>query len=371
MGNYDNLIDKIRNRDDYGIFFKNEMEETYFKNKLKEFSVNISGLESEKKDAEKNIEKWLNEIPENEKSDLDEELKKSSDQNASKQKHYDRNITIFAGGGLSFIAILLIFSTVCASTNFCVVEVTEEIDGVYQTNKKQTNLPLQILESQFMIVLVGTVIAPVIVRVLKEKYDLQVEVSQISMIMQDAISTVKMYSKEANKLRDDQGKLSESAKQNLRNLAFSSLKSNYTAKKYASLISNVGVQVFDKAIENAVQQGKLERLPLEKEQILAIFKQSIDALPQIVEWQNLDPSIKEQFIKGHIRKLLSNVGIEGWAHRSLEEYFDAEVNQRLLAAALADKKTILDKLDDQNRYLKYTSIVVDAVSDSLAHKDKP
>ena len=219
-----------------------------------------------------------------------------------------------------------------------------------------------------MIVLVGTVIAPVIVRVLKEKYDIQIEESQISMIMQDAISTVKMYSKEANKMRQSNGQLSEQAQKSLRDLAFTSIKTNYTWDKYNSIISNVGVQIFDKAIENAVKQDKLERLPLEKKQILDIFKQSIDALPQIIEWQKLDSEVKVQFIDGHIRQLLTNVGVDGWAYKTLAAYFDAEINERLVAAALVDKDTVIKKLDEKNRYLKYTSLIVNSVSASIAKK---
>ena len=107
-----------------------------------------------------------------------------------------------------------------------------------------------------------------------------------------------------------------------------------------------------------------------KQQILEVFKQSIDALPQIVEWQKLDPSIEELFIEGHIRTLLANVGVEGWARKTLDQYFDAEVNQRLLSAAIADQKTILSKLDD-NRYLKYTSIIVNSVTDSITKNNQP
>jgi hypothetical protein len=95
-------------------------------------------------------------------------------------------------------------------------------------------------------------------------------------------------------------------------------------------------------------------------------------LPQIVEWQKLDDGVKEQFIKGHIRRLLSNVGIDGWAYKALEGYFDVETNKRLVAAALADKNTILDKMDSENRHLKYTSIIVNSIGESITkNTNKP
>lgn len=360
------IISNAKKKIDYKKIIKTEDEEKFLEEKLNEFSHEINEINEDKRKAAENIQKWYDEFDGEGKSDLDKELNKPANENASKTKHYERNITIFAGGGLAFIAVLLILSAACASTNMCVATITETVDGIEKISTKQTNLPLDILQSQFMIVLVGTVIAPVIVRVMKEKYDIQIEESQISMIMQDAISTVKMYSKEANKLRQSNGHLFESDQKKLRDLAFTSMKTNYTWEKYNSIISNVGVQIFDKAIESAVKQGKLERLPLEKNQILEIFKQSIDALPQIVEWQKLDPKIKEQFIEGHISKLLTNVGIDGWAHKTLGEYFDVEVNKRLVAAAIADKDTILKKLDSENRYLKYTTIIVDSISESIS-----
>ena len=346
------ILTNAKKHDKYSEIIKEE-EEKFFADKLDEFSKDIDDLTRDKTKSAADIKKWYDEYGKN-KACLDDELDtEKNPTNASKSKRYERNLTIFAGGGLAFVAVLLIMSAVCASTNQC----------------NGTNIPLEILQSQFMIVLVGTIIAPVIVRVMKEKYDIQIEESQITMIMQDAISTVKMYAKEANKMRQPNGQLLESDQKQLRDLAFTAIKTNYTLEKYQSVVSNVGVQIFDKAIENAVKQDKLERLPLEKKQILEIFKQSIDALPQIVEWQKLEPKVKEQFIDGHIRKLLTNVGVDGWAYKILEEYFDAEVNKRLVAAALADKDTILKNLNtDENRYLKYTSLVVNAVSESMAKK---
>ena len=49
------------------------------------------------------------------------------------------------------------------------------------------------------------------------------------------------------------------------------------------ITANVGGQVFEKAIESAVASGKLEKFPLEKKQVEELIKQSIDAVPAIVE----------------------------------------------------------------------------------------
>ena len=348
------VLTNAKNHSKYSEIITSEEEEKIFSEKLNEFSNDVDDIKKDKETAAKNIEKWYNEYGKD-KACLDDELKTDKKpENTSKPKRYEQNLVIFAGGGLAFVAALLIMSAVCASGDQC----------------NGNNIPLQILESQFMIVLVGTIIAPVVVRVMKEKYDIQIEESQVAMIMQDAISTVKMYSKEANKMRDSNGVLSADDQKDLRNIAFTAIKTNYSWDKYRSVVSNVGVQIFDKAIESAVKKDQLERLPLEKKQILEIFKQGIDALPEIVEWQKLDPKVKEQFINGHIRKLMTNVGVDGWAYKTLEEYFDAEVNERLVAAALADKDTILKKLETENRHLKYTSIIVDAVTDSMGKKTK-
>jgi len=127
----------------------------------------------------------------------------------------------------------------------------------------------------------------------------------------------------------------------------------------------VGSQIFEKAIERAVESDKLERFPLEMAQVENIIKQSIDALPQIVEWKNLNDNVKNAFLGNHVKRLMANVGVEGWAHTALEGIFDAEVNKRILAAAIADEKKLLKKLDTKNRHLRYTSTVLEAVGESL------
>lgn len=92
-----------------------------------------------------------------------------------------------------------------------------------------------------------------------------------------------------------------------------------------------------------------------------MIKQSIDATPAIVEWQKLDEKAKNIFIDGNIRKLLQNTGINGGSYKVLENIFDAEANKRLVNAALIGKDSIIEQLDAQDPYLKYTSTVIDAV----------
>jgi hypothetical protein len=198
-------------------------------------------------------------------------------------------------------------------------------------------------------------------RVLKEKFDIDLTEKQVDMIMNDGIKSVTMYANEADKLRDANGYIPRKYQKTLRDKAFNSLRENYNDEKYADLAASVGAQVFDKAIENAVTSGKLERFPLEKKQIEELIKQCIDATPQIVEWQKLDEKAKNTFIDGNIRKILQNTGIDGWSYKALENVFDAEINKRLLGAVLILKDNVLAEIDSKDPYLKYTSTVIDAI----------
>lgn len=323
--------------------------------------------------------------PQNPQGVLDDELEnKDNDpnkgaKNAAEKKWYASNQIIFASILAAIFVGLLASAGVCASTDYCGVESQALVDAngnpvfnngqpVMQTVPR--NAPLEILQSQFMMALISAIIAPVVVSVIKQKFDIQIEQSQVEMIMSDAVKAVKLYQNEANKLRDENGKIPPVYQTKLRDLAFDSIKTNYDPKKYKEVISRVGAQVFDKAIEEAVKRGWIERFPLEKQQVEAIIKQSIDAIPQIVEWIDLDESVKNSFLDGHVRRLLANLGFEGWGLTKLNEIFEAEVNKRLAGAAIADAEGIAKLLDtpgagNNNRYLKYTSTVMLAAGQSL------
>jgi hypothetical protein len=217
----------------------------------------------------------------------------------------------------------------------------------------------QILESNVMMILVSTFVAPVAAKLLKEKFDIDITEKQVDMIVNDGIKSVTMYSNEADKLRDANGHIPRKYQKTLRDKAFNALRENYDKEKYKELAANVGAQIFDKAIENAVTSGRLERFPLEKKQIEELIKQSIDAVPAIVEWQKLDDKVKIIFIDGNIRKLLQNTGINGWSYKALETVFDAEVSKRILGAALVQKDSLFDTVESSS-YLQYTSTAIDA-----------
>lgn len=310
----------------------------------------------------------------------DENDPKKGPKNASEKKWYASNQIIFASILGSVFVGLLMSSGVCGSTDYCGVESRALLDangnpvfnnGQPVIERIPRNLPLEILESQFMMALISAIIAPFVVSVVKQKFDIQIEQTQVEMIMSDAVKAVKLYQNEANKLRDENGKIPPVYQTKLRDLAFDSIKTNYDPKKYEEVISRVGAQVFDKAIEGAVKRDWIERFPLEKQQVEAIIKQSIDAIPQIVEWKNLDESVKNSFLDGHVRRLLANLGFEGWGLTKLNESFEAEVNKRLAGAAIADAQGLAKLLDGQgtgnnnNRYLKYTSTVMSAAGQSL------
>ena len=243
-----------------------------------------------------------------------------------------------------------------------IVNVSED-DSVEKPTKETVtrNPATEILESNMMMILVSTFVAPVAARILKEKFDIDVTETQVSMIVDDGIKSVTMYANEADKLRDANGYIPRKYQKALRDKAYNALRENYTADKYKDLVASVGSQIFDKAIENAVQSGRLERFPLEKKQVEELIKQSIDAVPQIVEWQKLDDEAKNTFIDGNIRKLLQNTGINGWSHKALENVFDAEMSKRVMGAALILKDNVLKEIDSKDPYLKYTSTAIDAI----------
>jgi hypothetical protein len=223
----------------------------------------------------------------------------------------------------------------------------------------------QILESNVVVILISTFVAPVAAKLLKEKFDIDITEKQVDMIVNDGIKSVTMYSNEADKLRDANGHIPRKYQKTLRDKAFNALRENYDKEKYKELAANVGAQIFDKAIENAVTSGRLERFPLEKKQIEELIKQSIDAVPAIVEWQKLDDKVKIIFIDGNIRKLLQNTGINGWSYKALETVFDAEVSKRILGAALIQKDSLFDTVESSS-YLQYTSTAIDALLERKA-----
>ena len=335
-----------------------------FTKKYSEFIDDENFIVEVKSATNKNIKNWEKDIKEKWESDplrdkkypienppdiLIEETDHKSP--SAKKKNFGTWMMALLIGVLTLIGVLMTLSIICANDNYC----------------GKTNVPLQILESQLMLVLIATIIGPILAKILKEKYDIQIEEGQINMIMNDALNTVKMYAKEANRLRDKEGKISDTDKKRLRNLAFTSMKTNYDITKYKDLVASVGSQVFEKAIEKAVDIDRSERLPLEKKQVEEIIKQSIDALPQIIEWKDLDEDVKNTFLDGHVKRLLANVGVEGWARTALADVLDAEANKRVFAAAIAEQNHLLKNLGD-NKYLKYTSTVLSAVEESMLKK---
>ena len=297
------------------------------------------------------------------------------------KKNFPQYMNVIAGGSIGGILGLAVMSLLCigCSTEILSVEETVTINSNtgdilneeksdITTKTIHKNPATELLESEIMLILISTFVAPVATRVIKEKFDVEITEKQINMVMQDGIKSVAMFSKEADKLRDKNGHIPRKYQKTLRDKAFTALRENYDTSKYKDVAANVGSQVFEKAIESAVASGKLEKFPLEKKQVEEIIKQSIDAAPGIVEWQKLDEKAKHIFIDGNIRKLLQNTGINGWSYKALENVFDAETNKRLVSAALFGKDTIIEQLDSEDPYLKYTSTAIDAV---LEREPKP
>lgn len=274
-------------------------------------------------------------------------MEEDGSKKAEKAK-FSNYMNYIAGTTLTVIGILMILSIGCVEWKLCTVD---------------SNPYIQILESNFLMVLVGTVVGPIVSKYLKEKYDIQIKAEQIAMITQDAVKTVSMYSKAANELRNDDGKIPEEEKKKLQDLALSSIKDNFGDDKYKELLASLSGQAFKKAIDYAVAQKYIESFPLEQKQVEKIIKQSIDAVPYIIDWKEIDPKVKETFIRGYVKGLLQNTGANGWAYNALEGVFDAEVNKRIAAAAVADVKGMIKK-NENDAMKKYSSIIADSILDA-------
>jgi len=287
----------------------------------------------------KKTEKELNEIETPKK--LKDDQKKTAE-----EKKFSRYMDYIAISTIVVIGLLMVLAITCPLPN---------------CNTAGFENPFtRILESNFFMVLVATIVGPIVSKFLKEKYDIQIKSEQIAMITQDAIKAVSMYQKSAAQLRDDDGNLPQNYKEKLQDLALNSIYQNFGGERYSNLLSNVGGQVFKKAIEAAVAQKKIESFPLEQNQVEKIINQSIDAVPYIVEWQSKDEKVKEAFIRGYVKDLLQNTGAEGWAYKSLEGIFEAEVNKRITAAAIAETRGLIPANSD-DPMKKYTTIITDAV----------
>lgn len=291
------------------------------------------------------------------KNELDEINTKKSlkdDENReATEKKFSHYMDYIAVSTIIVIGILMVLAITCPLPN-CNIPGFE-------------NPFTQILESNFFMVLIGTIVGPIISKFLKEKYDIQIKSEQISMITNDAINAVTLYQKSAAQLRDDDGNIPKQYQEKLQNLALDSIYTNFGAVKYSELISSLGGQVFKKAIEAAVIQNKIAGFPLEQKQVEGIIRQSIDAVPYIVDWQKYDDGIKETFIRGYIENLLQNTGAEGWGYKFLEGIFEAEVNRRITAATIADTRKLIP-VNSDDPMEKYTSIVVDSILISGASK---
>ena len=96
----------------------------------------------------------------------------------AKDKKNVNYLILFAWVGIGGIVALITLAGICAASDSCGLD---------------DNIPLLIIQSQFMMVFVGAVVAPIVIRLLKEKYDIDIEASQVSMIYSDAVKAVNLY----------------------------------------------------------------------------------------------------------------------------------------------------------------------------------
>lgn len=186
-------------------------------------------------------------------------------------------MNVIVGGSIVVILGLVVMSLLCiqCSEETILTDETSSIDPITKKVQKNSvidtraeiiirNPATEILESEIIVILISTFVAPVATRVIKEKFDIDITEKQINMVMQDRIKSVTMFAKEVDKLRDPNGHIPRKYQKTLRDKAFTTLRENYTGSKYRNVVANVGGQMFEKAIESAVTSGKLEKFPLEK-----------------------------------------------------------------------------------------------------------
>ena len=217
------------------------------------------------------------------KFEIDTELVKKGAQ--AVKKNFPQYMNVIAGGSIVIIIGLVAMSLLCVGCSEEVILVEDVGQADPETNKvlkndqadRRTetilkNPATEVLESEIIMILISTFVAPVATRVIKEKFDIDVTEKQISMVMQDGIKSVTMFAKEADKLRDTNGHIPRKYQKTLRDKAFTALRENYDGAKYREITANVGGQIFEKAIESAVASGKLEKFPLEKKTSRGIDK---------------------------------------------------------------------------------------------------
>ncbi|MCH9659223.1 hypothetical protein K0U27_11165 [archaeon] len=398
------IMEKISKNPKYSEL--NEPTKEIIKISVKKFKENEIKVKAEKKILGKKYTEFQNNVKK--KDNLDEAIKTG----AAKVKRYPKVMDAIAGTGIVGILALMLLSITCfgcgeegflqqnqelknkigpitdiaedstifdPNENLASKEETTVFDPSGKIISKETtksatseqvisNPYREILESNVMYVLISTIVAPVSARILKEKFDIDIDEKQINMIMADGIKAVSMYSKEADKLRDKNGHIPRKYQKVLRNKAFKALKENYDDKKYTDLTAKIGSEVFEKAIENGVIKNKIGDMALRKEHVEGLIKQGINAYPGIVEWKDWDERAKMAFINGNIRKALKNTGAEGWSYRALEEMFDSEATKRILAVKIMAQGKLIENLDADNPYIKYTSDFAETIGTTLGKR---
>lgn len=341
------------------------IDENFLREKLIDFKKDQWAVKTDRRIIQKRIEA-IEKKREEEGTPVKKLDKDANGKDSAKRKTLDKKLDVIAGVGLAVIGVLMVISIACPLSSIG----SSVSDGAgFVCPEAVGENASAILNSNFMAVLVTSVIAPVVVRVAKAKYDIDIETSQLSMIFKDSISAVSMWQKSANRLRDENGKIPKQYQEKLRDLAYTSIRENYDDEKYKELVSNVGSQVYEKAIEKAVAENIIKEAPLKKEQIKSMISLSVDTVPAIVDWQKLDKDVKIAFLDGHVRKLLQTAGVEGIALKELESYLDAETSNRLAAVLVAKAKGLLPE-GETNHEIYTTTILKAALGSAFKTEEK-
>jgi hypothetical protein len=188
----------------------------------------------------------------------------------------------------------------------------------------------ELLNSNLVLTLIGAVVVPWFAKAAKDKVGLDISESEVAELLGAVRTAAELTRKEYDKYRDADGRIGAKGKE-AKAYAIENIKSILGQEKYVKIVKRVGFQFIDKAIDEYVSSEWQERYKIEKDLIKELVKDTIDAIPQVKEWDNLSIEKREKLIEEsvtNLEQLLDQVGIQGWGRNVLITYIKGELNRR-------------------------------------------
>ena len=188
---------------------------------------------------------------------------------------------------------------------------------------------LEILNSNLLITLIGAVVAPWIAKSAKDKIGLDISNSEIQDLLNGIQKAAQLTRDEYDKKRNDDGSLSEEDKKAAKSIAREHLETILGADKYNKILTKVGDQSIELAINEYVKSEWHNRYPIEKEYVKELVTVAVNMIPKLKDWNDLTKEAQKQIIEeafSNLKVLLGGVGIHGWGKNVLEAFITAELN---------------------------------------------